>query len=230
MTSQHEVVTRRDQLAISGPVFREFIGKLANMEFPIENNRAKAKIQFTEMNVIQAVAHYPHPTGEIVMNRSGRNGGRPSDRSPWGRLLISADDQGYPDFLELMTHILHMKAAEEIIEADPENNRAAGSFLVWDILAVDGVDNRAASTPPDSPDVAEGTPDPKASGASNGAVTEEDLRNLIDGKTIGEFTAQVLPMTIPAPLRARMLDANDLIPSWLAEGKVTTDGNIYTKV
>ena len=56
MTQQHEVVTRRDQLAISGPVFREFIGKLANMEFPIENNRAKSKIQFTEMNVIDAVA------------------------------------------------------------------------------------------------------------------------------------------------------------------------------
>jgi len=229
MTSQHEVVTRRDQLAISGPVFREFTGKLANMEFPIENNRAKAKIQFTEMNVIQAVAHYPHPTGEIVMNRSGRNGARPSDRSPWGRLLISADDQGYPDFLELMTHTLHMKASEEIIDADPENNRTAGSFLVWDILAVDGVDNRVASAPDGTAPPAEDA-DPKASGTSDGAVTEEDLLNLIDGKTIGEFTAQVLPITIPAPLRARMLDANDLIPSWLAEGKVTTDGNIYTKV
>ena len=230
MTSPHEVVTRRDQLAISGPVFREFTGRLVNMEFPIENNRAKAKIQFTEMNVIEAVAHYPHPTGEIVMNRSGRNGGRPSDRSPWGRLLISADEQGYPDLLELMTHTLHMKASEEIIEADPENNRAAGSFLVWDILAVDGVDNRKPAAVGEDHGAVPEDPDPKASGTSNGAVTEEDLLNLIDGKTIGEFTAKVLPMTIPAPLRARMLDANDLIPSWLAEGKVTTDGNIYTKV
>lgn len=228
MTSQHEVVTRRDQLAVSGPVFREFTGKLADMEFPIENNRAKSKLQFTEMHVIEAVAHYPHPTGEIIMNRTGRNGGRPSDRSPWGRLLISADNQGYPDMLELLSRTLHMKASEEIIEADPENNRAAGSFLVWDILAVDGADNRQApgdSAPPVVPPA-----DPKASSASDGAVTEEDLISIIDGKTIGEFVATVLPMTIPAPLRARMLNTHDLIPAWLAEGKVTTDGNIYTKV
>lgn len=228
MTSQHNVVTRRDQLAISGPVFREFKGKLANMEFPIENNRPKAKIQFVDMEMIQAVAHYPHPTAEIVMNRTGQNGKPPSDRSPWGRLLISSDEQGYPDFLELMNHTLHMKASEEIIEADPENNRAAGSFLVWDILSVDGVDNRS-DIPEDGASVASDN-DPKASGTSNGVVTEEDLLDILDGKTIGEFTATVLPMTIPAQLRGRMLDANDLIPSWLAAGKATTDGNLYTKV
>ena len=229
MTQPHEVVTRRDQLAISGPVFREFRGTLANMEFPIENGRAKAKLQFTDMDVIEAVAHYPHPTGEIVLNRTGQNGSRPSDRSPWGRLLISSDQQGYPDFLELLTHTIHMKAFEEKIEATPEQNRQAGSFLVWEILDVDGDDNRAL--PEDSLSANEvETPDPKANGASTGATTEESLLNLIDGKTIGEFTAMVVPMQMPAQLRARLLDANDLIPGWLAAGKVTTDGNIYTKV
>ena len=234
MTQQHEVVTRRDQLSISGPVFREFTAKLNNMQFPIENNRAKTHLEFTEMNVIHAVAAYPHPTGEIIMNRTGQNGKPPSDRSPWGRLLISADEQGYPDMLELINHTLHMVATEEKIDATVDDagqeTRAAGSFLVWDILDVDGVDNRKPPEVVEPAAAAGSVSDPKASGASNEAVTEDDLLDLLDGKTIGEFTATALLMTIPVPLRNRMLDANDLIPGWLSAGKVTTDGNTYKKV
>lgn len=227
MTQPNDVVTRRDQLAVSGPVFREFKAKLANMEFPIENNRAKAKLQFTEMNVIEAVAPYPHPAGEITLNRTGANGGRPSDRSPWGRLLVSSDEQGYPDLLELIGHTLHIQAIEQKIEADPERGREAGSFLNWIILSVDGVDKRPQPEDASNPAPAA---DPKASGTSNGAVSEEDLLTLLDGKTIGEFTVAAVQLPLPAQLRARLLDANDLIPGWLATGKVTTDGNTYTKV
>jgi hypothetical protein len=227
MTQPHEVVTRRDQLAISGPVFREFIGKLASMEFPIENNRPKTKLQFTEMQVIKTVAAYPHPTGEIVMNRTNPKGGQPSDRSPWGRLLISCDEQGYPDILELLNHDLHMVASENTIDADPERGREAGSFISWTIVAVDGTDNRAPAEPETPADTAV-TPDPKA---PNGAVTEDTLLALIDGKTIGEFTAAAIGLEgMPGPLRARLLDANDLVPGWLMAGKVTSNGDTFTLV
>lgn len=228
MTQPNAVVTRRDQLAVSGPVFREFTAKLANMEFPIENQRAKAKLQFTEMKVFETVAPYPHPTGEITLNRTGNNGARPSDRSPWGRLLISADEQGFPDLLELMGHVLHIKAHEQKIEANPERGQEAGSFLTWEILAVDGTDRRPQ--PEDASNPAPAEPDPKASGATNGPVSEDDLLTLIDGKTIGEFTSSAIQLPMPAQLRARLLDANDLIPGWITSGKVTTDGNTYTKV
>ena len=231
MVQPQEVVTRRDQLAVSGPVFREFTGKLANMEFPIESGRAKAKLQFTEMNVIVAVAPYPHPVGELSFNRTGANGKQPSDRSPWGRLLVSSDEQGYPDLMELMNHTLHMKATQVDVPANTERGTEAMSFLNWEILSVDGKDARPQ--PGDVSDPAPSVPEevsPKASGTSNGAVGEEDLLTLLDGKTIGEFTVAAIELPLPAALRARLLDANDLIPGWLASGKVTTDGNIYTKV
>ena len=235
MTQPHEVVTRRDQLALSGPVFREFTGKLANMEFPVENNRAKTKLQFTEMNVIRAIATYTHPAGEIVMNRTSPRGGQPSDRSPWGRLLISSDEQGYPDIVELLGHTLHMNSREQKIEADAERGREEGSFLVWEVLSVDGVDSRL---PPDAPastipstDGAvpspNSTPAPDVAGAGE---TEETLLTLIHGKTIGEFTNAAIGLNMPSQLRASLLDANGLVPGWINQGKVVTDGNIYTRV
>ena len=36
MTQPHNIVTRWDQVTISGPVVREFTGKFINMEFPVE--------------------------------------------------------------------------------------------------------------------------------------------------------------------------------------------------
>jgi len=222
MTQPH-VVTRRDQLAVSGPVFREFTGKLVNMEFPVENQRAKSKLQFIEMNVIQSVAAYPHPTGEIVMNRTSANGGQPSDRSPWGRLLVSADEQGYPDILELLQKTLHMVSHEQKIEANPERQQEAGSFITWEIVSVDGVDHRTPDAPPVSEETAGGN-------VTSGTVSEDDLLALIHGKTTGEFTAAAISMDLPGPLRARLLDSNDLIPGWINSGKVTTDGNIFTRV
>ena len=53
---------------------------------------------------------------------------------------------------------------------------------------------------------------------------------LIDGKTIGEFTVAAMDLNIPAPLRNRLLDATDLIPSWLEAGKITTDGDTHKVV
>lgn len=224
MTQQHEVVTRRDQLAVSGPVFREFVGKLVNMEFPIENARAKAKLQFTEMQVIHTIAPYPHPTGELVMNRTSQNGGQPSDRSPWGRLLVSSDEQGYPDIIELLTHILHMLSHEQTIDADPARGREAGSFITWEIVAVDGADNR-------TPAPASATAGSAAESTNSIAVsTEDDLLVLIHGKTIGEFTTQALGLNLPGPLRASLLDTDGLVPGWINQGKITTDGNIFTRV
>lgn len=225
MTQPHEVVTRRDQLAITGPVFREFTGKLANMEFPIENNRAKTKLQFTELKVIRSVAPYVHPAGELVMNRTSSRGGQPSDRSPWGKLLISSDEQGYPDILELLNHTLHMSSHEQTIDADPANNREAGSFLIWEIESVDGVDSRL---PPEDTAAPFDAQPPSPDGTS--VATEDDLLSLIHGKTVGEFTAAAIGLAIPAPLRARLLDANGLIPGWITQGKITTDGNIFTRV
>ena len=222
MTQPH-VVTRRDQLAVSGPVFMEFSCKLVNMEFPVENQRAKSKLQFIEMNVIQSVAAYPHPTGEIVMNRTSANGGQPSDRSPWGRLLVSADEQGYPDILELLQKTLHMVSHEQKIEANPERQQEAGSFITWEIVSVDGVDHRTPDAPPVSEETAGGN-------VTSGTISEDDLLALIHGKTTGEFTAAAISMDLPGPLRARLLDSNDLIPGWINSGKVTTDGNIFTRV
>lgn len=228
MTQPHEVVTRRDQLAVTGPVFREFKGKLANMEFPIENNRAKTKLQFTEMDVIKSVAAYTHPAGEIVMNRTSSKGGQPSDRSPWGILLISSDEQGYPDILELMNKTLHMVSSERIIEANAERNQEAGSFLVWTIASVDGVDNRPSPEAAGDSDTSEAAQPPSPEPA--GEATEDTLLALIDGKTIGEFTTAAIGMAMPGPLRARVLDANGLVPDWINGGKVTTDGNVFTRV
>lgn len=226
MTQPHEVVTRRDQLATSGPVFREFTGKLANMEFPIENNRAKTKLQFTELKVIRTVAPYTHPAGEIVMNRTSSRGGQPSDRSPWGRLLISADEQGYPDILELLNHTLHMSSREQVIAADESAGREAGSFLTWEILSVDGIDNRLQ--PDAESNAAPSTEEVPPS--ANGVTTEDTLLNLINGKTVGEFTNVAIGLPMSSQLRARLLDANGLIPDWITQGKLTTDGNIFTKV
>ncbi len=56
------------------------------------------------------------------------------------------------------------------------------------------------------------------------------MLNLIDGKTIGEFTSAAIALNMPAPLRKSLLDSNDLVPGWVASGVVTTDGNTYTKV
>jgi hypothetical protein len=223
MTQPHEVVTRRDGLAISGPVFREFTGKLANMEFPIENNRAKTRLQFTEMNVIRSVAAYTHPAGELVMNRTSGKGGQPSDRSPWGRLLISCDEQGYPDIMELLNKTLHMNSFDQIIEANAERNQEAGSFLIWTILSVDGVDSRP--TPEEA-----APPSDEAAPPAAGDKTEDDLLALIHGKTVGEFTSAAISLPMAGALRAKLLDANGLIPDWLTAGKVTTDGNIFTRV
>jgi hypothetical protein len=130
--------------------------------------------------------------------------------------------------MELMGHTLHLKAAQQDVPANPERGTEAISFLTWTILSVDGVDKRP--TPEDASDPAPAEVSPKASGASNGAVSEDDLLTLLDGKTIGEFTVAAINLPLPATLRARLLDANDLIPSWIAAGKVTTDGNTYTKV
>jgi len=221
MTQPLGVVTRRDQLAVTGPVFRDFTAKLMNMEFPVENDRPKTKLQFTEMNVHKSVAAYPHPTGELVMNRVSQNGGQPSDRSIWGRLLISSDEQGYPDILELIGHTLHMVSSENTIEADAKRGTEAGSFITWKIVAVDGVDNRQIE------ETVESTPPPSEANGT-GEANEETLMSLIHGKTIGEFTVAALNLSLPAALRARLLDQNDLIPSWLQRGQVTTDGNIYT--
>lgn len=226
MTQPNEVVTRADQLAFSGPVFREFTASLVNIEFPVENGRAKSKLQFTGMNVIDSIAPYPHPAGEIVMNRTGQNGARPSDRSPWGRLLLSSQEQGYPDILELLGKTLHILAHEQKIEANAERGTEAGSFLTWEILSVNGVDARATEATP----TLETESDPKAEAPTNGAVSENDLLNLIHGKTVGEFTVDALKLPLSPVLRARMLDANGLLVDWVTQGKVTTDGNIYTKV
>ena len=232
MTQPHTPVTRADQLAFTGPPFREFEGRLANMEFPIERQRPKAKLQFVDMKVLRALAPYPHPAGELSFNRTGRNGEPPSDRSAWGRLLMSSLEQGYPDILELIDHTLHLNSQEQRIEADPEAGREAGSFLIWTITAVDGQDNRPK--PADASNPTPATP-PKAEGATvrrNGPVTEQDLLNLIDGKTLGEFTVEAVELgtRLSPRLRARLLDASDLIPSWIAGGKVTSDGDRYTKV
>ena len=135
-------VTTREGLAVSGPVFREFKGKLANIEFTVENGRPKGCLQFTEMDVIRSVAAYPHPTGEIKMNRTGQNGAKPSDRSPWGRLIIDSDEQGYPDLMSLIDQTLHMNAIENKIEANADRGTEAGSFISWEILSVNGEDNR----------------------------------------------------------------------------------------
>lgn len=228
MTQPNEVVTRKDQLTFSGVVFREFIAKLSGMEFPVENGQPKTHIQFVDMKIIRTIAPYPHPAAEIVMNRANK-AGKTSDLSPWGRLIISSDDQGYPDIVELIGKELHMNASEKIIEADPERGREAGSFIVWEILSVDGVDNRIHNEdgPPAEAIADESVPNPKAPG---GEVNEADLLTLIDGKTIGEFTAAALALPLPAHLRAGLLDANDLIPKWISSGKVTTDGNTYTVV
>ncbi len=163
MTSPNQVVTKREDLTISGVVFREFTGKLVHMDFPIENGRAKSKLQFTEVNIIKTLAPYLHPACEIVMNRTGAKGEKPSDRSVWGRLIIASDEQGYPDIMELIDKTLHMEAAENTIEANAERGVEAGSFITWNILSVDGKDSR--STPedgvPDSQAQAEEPADPK---------------------------------------------------------------------
>ena len=161
MTSPNQVVTKREDLTITGVVFREFTGKLVHMEFPMESGRAKSKLQFTEVDIIKTLAPYPHPACEIVMNRTGAKGEKPSDRSVWGRLLISCDEQGYPDIMELEGKVLHMIAAENTIEANAERGTDAGTFISWGILSVDGVDSR--STPEDgvAPTVAEEPADPK---------------------------------------------------------------------
>ena len=65
---------------------------------------------------------------------------------------------------------------------------------------------------------------------SSKAVTEDDLLKLIDGKTIGEFTVASINLVLPADLRNRLLDANDLVPGWLAQGLITSDGDKYSLV
>ena len=232
MTQPHTPVTRADQLSFSGPPFREFTGKLVDIEFPIERQRPKSKLQFTEMKVLRTIAPYPHPAGELSFNRTGRNGEAPSDRSPWGRLILSSQAQGHPDILDLVGHTLHITSSEQKIDADPETGREAGSFLYWDIVAVDGHDARPKPVDASNP---VSVPDPKTRGTSspsNGIVTEDELLTLLDGKTLGEFVVAAvnLNLTLPAKLRARLLDSNDLIPGWIQAGKVTTDGNTYTRV
>lgn len=151
MTTQPtEVVTRRDQLTISGPVLREFTGKFHNIEFTVEQGRAKSKLQFTEVEVHSTLAEYPHPTAELLMNRTGPNNKPPSDRSPWGRLLISCDEQGYEDIMELVGRTLRLRAHENLIEENKERNQEAGSFLSWSVIEVDGVNNRQAEDAADS--------------------------------------------------------------------------------
>ncbi len=145
MTQQHEVVTRVDQLTFSGNVFTEFKGKLVDMEFPVENNQPKTKLQFVEMDIIKTKAPYPHPAAEIVMNRANRKG-EVSDRGAWGKLIISSDAQGYPDVTELKGHTLHMVAKDNIIEADESRGQTAGNFTTWEILSVDGEDKRPPSS------------------------------------------------------------------------------------
>ncbi len=66
--------------------------------------------------------------------------------------------------------------------------------------------------------------------AEAGPVTEATLLELIDGKTVGEFTIAAVALNLGTKLRNRLLDSNDLIPAWMAEGKVTSDGNTYSKV
>lgn len=152
MTQQHAPITRRDQLTISGVVFREFKAKLEGMDFPVENGQPKSKLQFVGVEIIRTLQAYPHPALEITMNRANQKG-EVSDRSPWGRLIISSDEQGYPDITELMGKTLHMNGTEQIIPADPAKGRDAGMFVTWEILSVDGVDKR---TPPE--EVAEPAP------------------------------------------------------------------------
>lgn len=226
MTQPHEVVTRIDQVTFSGTVFREFKGKLVNMEFPVENNQPKSKLQFAEMEIIYTLQPYPHPAAEIVMNRLNRKG-EVSDRGPWGNLIVNSNAQGYPDVMELIGHTLHMLAHDQKIEADASRGQSEGSFTLWDILSVDGVDRRPT---PDVPAATPATPTPEVDPKANGTVTEDQLLDLIHGKTIGEFTAAALDLQLPAALRAKLLDSNDLIPGWITEGRVAHDGNIYTKV
>ncbi len=145
MTQPAKPVTRRDEVVSSGPVFRDFHGKLANMTFPIESGKAKTHLMFTEMDVHKTNGQpYPHPAGEIVMNRQSGKGGAPSDRSPWGKFIIASDLQGFPDCIELIDKNLHMVATEQTIPADPDKGTDAGMFLTWDITEVDGNDNRPA--------------------------------------------------------------------------------------
>jgi hypothetical protein len=211
-------------------VFREFKGDLVGMTFPVENNRPKSKLQFANVEIIKTVAAYLHPTAEIVMNRTSRNGGAPSDRSPWGKLIISSDEQGYPDIIDLKGHRLHMQATEQNIPADPERNQEAGTFLTWNILSVDSVDRRPPpeETPQATAPVGDflGLP----SSGFNGVVDEDYLLTLIDGKTMGEFTQAALNLAMPSALRAKLLDSNNLVPGWIANNQVTTDGSTYTKV
>ena len=142
MTAPNDIITRADQVAFSGPVFRDFTAKLANIDFPVITQKPKAVLQFTEMVTHKAIASYPHPVGEIVMNRTSGKGGAPSDRGPWGYILISANAQGYPDIVELVGHTVRIRAKENPIAADVERGTEAGSFLTWDIIEVDGEDHR----------------------------------------------------------------------------------------
>lgn len=145
MTQPHDIITRADQVTYYGAVFTEFYGKLADMEFPVENGRPKTRLQFVEMEIKKTKAPYPHPAAEIVMNRAN-NKGQVSDRGPWGMLLISSRDQGYEDITELVGKTLHMIASEKKIDADESRGTSEGSFTVWEILSVDGTDNRNNSS------------------------------------------------------------------------------------
>jgi hypothetical protein len=224
MTQPHEVVTRIDQVTFSGTVLREFTAKLVDMEFTVEGGQPKSKLQFAEVQVHDCIAPYPHPAAELVMNRANRKG-EVSDLGPWGALIVSSNIQGYPDLMELKGKTLRLLAHHHKIEADEKRGQSEGSFLTWEILSVDGVDSR-----PTIEDSIAATPasdgDPKA----NGTITEDQLMDLIHGKTIGEFTSAAINLSLPPSLRSRLLDKDDLIPSWLDAGKVTTDGNTYTKV
>ncbi len=144
MTQPSDVVTRRDQLTYSGVVFREFVGKLENMEFPVENGQAKTKWHFVDLKMIDTIQAYPHPACEIIMNRANKATGAVSDRGPWGMAIISSDEQGYPDITDLIGHTLHMKATERTIPADPAKKQEESMFLTWEVLSVDGEDNRPA--------------------------------------------------------------------------------------
>ena len=207
-----EFVTKAKDLMPSGTPLRKFKGKLDDIvpEADSATGRTVMHVNFTDVEAIECIpgAVYPYPTAQINIGyRVDPGSGRPSERSIWGRLLISAEELGFEDIMLLKGKVVMMVGTTESFG----KNRQTGEEmegLVWRVAEAEG---------------GAGQGQPAAQSAEDKA---KHLAMLADGKTAGEFAAAALQDPIGKEHQAQIFDRT-LLPTLVQLGLLELKENKY---